>query len=93
MKRNFVKVLSIVLALMMVITCAPLSSFAANATITGSSSADYEIENPSFVTLSDTHVYTEELVGKGGEGTDYYNDVVKYNKLLGETFPILNATL
>ncbi|MBR2589783.1 MAG: metallophosphoesterase [Clostridia bacterium] len=93
MKRNFVKVLSIVLALMMVITCAPLSSFAANATITGSSSADYEIDNPSFVTLSDTHVYTEELVGKGGEGTDYYNDVVKYNKLLGETFPILNATL
>ncbi|MBQ3432138.1 MAG: metallophosphoesterase [Clostridia bacterium] len=92
MKRNFVKVLSIVLAIMMVLTCAPLS-FAANATISGNSSADYEIEKPSFVTLSDTHVYTEELVGKGGEGTDYYNDVVKYNKLLGETFPILNATL
>ena len=92
MKRNWMKVLSIVLALVMVMTCAPFA-FAANATITGNSSADYEIENPSFVTISDTHVYTEELVGKGGEGTDYYDDVVKYNKLLGETFPILNATL
>ncbi len=92
MKRNFVKVLSIVLAIMMVVTCAPLS-FAANAGISGNSSADYEIDNPSFATISDCHVYTEELVGKGGEGTDYYNDVVKYNKLLGETFPILNATL
>ena len=78
MKRNFMKVLSIVLALIMVISCAPLS-FAANATISGHSSADYEIDNPSFVTISDCHVYTEELVGKGGSGTDYYDDVVKYN--------------
>ncbi|MBR0413991.1 MAG: metallophosphoesterase [Clostridia bacterium] len=92
MKRNFMKVLSIVLAIMMVLTCAPLT-FAANDTISGNSSADYKLAHPSFATISDTHVYTEQLVGKGGEGTDYYDDVVKYNKLLGETFPILNATL
>ena len=55
MKRNFVKVLSIVLAIMMVVTCAPLS-FAANAGISGNSSADYEIDNPSFATISDCHV-------------------------------------
>ena len=92
MKRNCIKVLSIVLALVMVVSCVPFS-FAANAGISGTSSADYQIDNPSFATVSDSHVYTEELVGLGGEGTDYYNDVVKYNKLLGETFPILNATL
>ena len=92
MKKNALKVLSIVLALIMVMTCIPFS-FASNAVITGSSSADYKIENPSFATISDSHVYSEELVGKGGPGTDYYDDVVKYNKLLGETFPILNATL
>ena len=92
MKRDILKVLSIVLALVMVISCIPFS-FAANATVTGTSTQDYKIDNPSFVTVSDSHVYTEELVGKGGQGTDYYDDVVKYNKLLGETFPILNATL
>lgn len=92
MKKNSLKVLSIVLALIMVMTCIPFS-FATNANITGTSSADYSIENPSFATISDSHVYSEELVGKGGIGTDYFDDVVKYNKLLGETFPILNATL
>ncbi len=92
MKKNALKVLSIVLALVMVVSCVPFS-FATNAVISGSSSADYRIDNPSFATISDCHVYSEELVGKGGPGTDYYDDVVKYNKLLGETFPILNATL
>lgn len=92
MKKNALKVLSIVLALIMVMSCMPFS-FAQNAVITGTSSADYRIDNPSFATISDSHVYSEELVGKGGSGTDYFDDVVKYNKLLGETFPILNATL
>ena len=71
MKKNSLKVLSIVLALIMVMTCIPFS-FATNANITGTSSADYSIENPSFATISDSHVYSEELVGKGGIGTDYF---------------------
>ncbi len=90
MNKNFKRVLAIVLALVMVIGCVPFS-FAGSADISGSSTADYKIDNPSFVTLSDTHVYTEELVGDGSK--DYKDDVVKYNKLLGETFPILNAAL
>jgi hypothetical protein len=43
-----------------------------------------------FIQMSDVHVFSEILVENAGK--DYNDDIVKYNKVLGETFPILNAT-
>lgn len=43
-----------------------------------------------FIQMSDVHVFSEVLIENAGK--DYNDDIVKYNKVLGETFPILNAT-
>ena len=47
-------------------------------------------EGIDFIQMSDVHVFSELLIENASR--DYREDVLLYNKVLGETFPILNAT-